>query len=598
MKLSKIYSSDERFNAIKFNDGFNVILGKIVDQSNLQSNSHNLGKSTLVELIDFMLLKDIGKNHFLKVHEDKFINHVFFLELKFDEDKYITIRRKVKNPSKIDFKFHENGCQDFRFDAVWSMYDLPLSSKSPDKNPKTILNNFWGFSETLPYPYRNYLNYFLRTQYDYDKVFKLSKHQGADINWKPALAYMLGYNGEVLKFKYELESQLKKEKELLEKMETELNVSLKDLNRIESLLDAAESKRDFVREKIDNFDFYFRERELNKELIESVESRISELNSLEYKIRYEMKEIHESLRSRNEFNIEKVKHLFEEVSISLPGQLVKSYEELIKFNKMVTTERNKFLVENLRNSETELQEILKDLQMLNDQRNDILSVLKEKDSFSKFKSYQLELVEIESEISSLLNKIDNYDALRTIEKRIHELTKELSDAVLALKEHVESKNELYKRIKDDFTKLAQQILNETAILYHEMNNSNNIDFIANISSLDEDELTAKADGYSYKKMLCVCFDLSVLINYRDDKFFKFAYHDGSLESMANTKRVTYLDTVRNICDKYNIQYILTALEDHLPDLEDGSKYILNKKDIVVELNNDADDSGRLFGFSF
>jgi uncharacterized protein YydD (DUF2326 family) len=57
MKISKIYAN-KSFKNVSFNEtGLNVIIGKISDRENTDLDSHNIGKSLLLEVIDFLLLK-------------------------------------------------------------------------------------------------------------------------------------------------------------------------------------------------------------------------------------------------------------------------------------------------------------------------------------------------------------------------------------------------------------------------------------------------------------------------------------------------------------------------------------------------------------
>ena len=81
MKLSKLYSNDGRFHSIEFNPGMNVVLGKVTRRYDRECDSHNLGKSTLVDLLDFMLLKDIDAKHIFRRFRDLFASHVFYLEI-------------------------------------------------------------------------------------------------------------------------------------------------------------------------------------------------------------------------------------------------------------------------------------------------------------------------------------------------------------------------------------------------------------------------------------------------------------------------------------------------------------------------------------
>ncbi|PTX16354.1 Uncharacterized protein YydD, contains DUF2326 domain [Halanaerobium congolense] len=598
MKISKIYSNDNRFEDIDFNDGLNIVLGKITNKENLDSDSHNLGKSTLIELIDFLFLKELKKGHFIKDNYSKFKNHIFFMELKLDEAEYITIKRGVSNNTKIYLKRHKNSKQNYVDETDWDYDKLPLTSNQSDKNPKEILNKLIGFNEILSYNYRKYITYFLRTQYDYDKVFKLSKFRGKDKSWKPALVELLGFDGKLVNKKYEYEKEINDKVKLIKDMEAELNITIGDLNKLRTLKEAKKKKRDEVAEKLDNFDFYFKERDLNKELVEDVETKISKLNTQEYNLKYDISQIKDSLNKNNNFDKGRVKKLFKEMNIYFPDQLEKSYDQLIAFNKKITEERSDFLKINLQKKKKQLNNILFKLEELNNKRNEILSVLKEKDSFAKFKKYQSQLVELENEISEISNKLDNLDKLQKISDKKQKLEAELEEVISKEKLEFGSSNRLYESIQSTFTDLVDKILDETAILYYEINNSDNIEFKAKITTIDEDKLTSKSEGYSYKKMLCVCFDLAVLINYNDKRFFEFTYHDGSFESMSDTKKIRYLDTIREICDKYDIQYILTALEDDIPRTSEGDLYEIKGKEVCITLDDREKDEGRLFGFSF
>lgn len=598
MKISKIYSNNDKFREIDLSDGMNIILGRVTNKANLDSDSHNLGKSTLIGLIDFMFLKELDRGNFLKDNSKKFDTYIFFMELKKSENDFITIKRGVKNNTKISLKFHQKGKRDFRECVNWDYKDIPLTTTDSNKNPKDILNRYWGMDNIFPYNYRQYINYFLRTQYDYDEVFKLSKFKGKDVAWKPAIAHLLGFNGDLIKEKYNIESNIATEQKLLAEMEDKLKISLNDLNQIESLLEINEVKKQTLQTKIDNFDFYLKERELNRELIEEVETKISYFNSEEYKLKYEVQKIKESIKRSTPFDIQKVKDLFSEIKVLFPNQLEKEYTDLIKFNNEITEERNRFLKETLENLEEELDQININLIQLNERRNTTLAILKEKDSFAKFKVFQMGLVEIENEISNLLSKISNYDVLKKMNENIKVKIGNLKTQIEDIEKHLKNGSETFRKINLDFSKLVDEILAETAVLYYEINSAKNIEFKAEIVSIEDEKITSKSEGYSYRKMLCVCFDLAVLLNYNIKEFYQFVYHDGSLESMSNTKKIRYIDKIRKLCSDNEIQYIFTALEDDIPRNTDGSLYEIDESEIAMILDDRENNEGRLFGMSF
>lgn len=99
-------------------------------------------------------------------------------------------------------------------------------------------------------------------------------------------------------------------------------------------------------------------------------------------------------------------------------------------------------------------------------------------------------------------------------------------------------------------------------------------------------------------MLCVIFDLAVAMAYNHENFIKVIYHDGVLESMADTKKITFLDKIYSITNKYKIQYIITTLTDHIPRDSNGKQFEFKREEIILELDDKPDNSGRLFSQKF
>ena len=119
MKLSKIYTNQLDFKNIKFNSGFNVIYADVKTNDD-NRNSHCLGKSLLIDLIDFLLLKKVGskKNHPLYKTKNEtgdylFNDYIFYLEIMLNSGKYLTIQRSVANNTKIAFKLNETSVENF-----------------------------------------------------------------------------------------------------------------------------------------------------------------------------------------------------------------------------------------------------------------------------------------------------------------------------------------------------------------------------------------------------------------------------------------------------------------------------------------------------
>lgn len=113
MKISKLYTNKENiFEPIAFNNGLNVVFAEIQLPENKDKDTHNLGKTTLGRLIDFCLLSKKNKDFFL-FRNELFNDFIFFIEIQLLDGSYLTIRREVREASKISFKKYTIGKQDF-----------------------------------------------------------------------------------------------------------------------------------------------------------------------------------------------------------------------------------------------------------------------------------------------------------------------------------------------------------------------------------------------------------------------------------------------------------------------------------------------------
>ena len=145
-----------------------------------------------------------------------------------------------------------------------------------------------------------------------------------------------------------------------------------------------------------------------------------------------------------------------------------------------------------------------------------------------------------------------------------------------------------------FTKARLEVLHVPAVLFVKQNDQGNLDFHVEVKSQGEDgEFSSEADGTTFKKLLCMAFDLAILSEYAGSRFCHFIYHDGALEGEDDRKKTALLRLVRRLCDDAGIQYILSAIQHELPRNPDGSALTFLPYEIVRELHDDG-DQGRLF----
>lgn len=204
MKFCKIYSNlNNQFHNIEFHDGLNVILAEITDKAKTEKDTHNLGKTLLISIIDFLLLKEINNKPKFFLTKGGFEKQLFLSELQLNSGNYLITQRGVDNPSKISFKLNEYKLDGFQTQLNWDEENLPLDKA------KQKLNEYLELDVIPSWPYRKPATYFLRTQSDFRDVFKLDKFKGRDKDWKPFMFDLLGFDGNVILEKYDFDDKKK-----------------------------------------------------------------------------------------------------------------------------------------------------------------------------------------------------------------------------------------------------------------------------------------------------------------------------------------------------------------------------------------------------
>jgi len=604
MKLSKLYSNDERFKNITFNlRGLNVIYADVQTAIGEKKNSHDLGKTKLAELIDYLLIKRIDKKHFLlKVTDNEgesiFKNHVFYLEVLLNDGRFLTIKRSVENPTKTSFSINEQKVNNYIPPTNWIYEDLSIDNA---KKTLAIYLNF-DFFKNKSYDYRKAINYCIRMQPDYEDVYRLSKFKGGkDIDWKPFMFDLLGFNGEVLRKKYQNDEEQDKINEQIKLLKKDFSVNETDRDEIIAQISLQDTKTKEAESKIDQLNFYEQDKSLIENGIDGIENKISDLNTISYNLNFDINKLQNSIKNNFAFDLSKVEKVFKESKIYFPNELKKDYSELIQFNEELTKDRNRLLKKTLKEKTEELNTINVQLEKLNHKKEELLSFLKDTDVFRRLKFYQKELAKLESELMKLTERLRIIDVIIEKEDKKQDLNKSIEDTIKEIRDisnHTE-KNDKYKLIRGLFSKYFLEVMDEDTYISWSINSNNNVDFkppvIKTKDSLSKD--TAKDEGRTYRKILCIIFDLAILVAYNIESYFRFVYHDDVLSQQDNGIKVRLLSLIQTVTRTHDIQYILSVIKSDLPIDKDDNPIYFNSSEIVLELN-DKDESGTLFGFEF
>lgn len=586
--ILKLYSNQKTFEDICFHDGLNVVLGEIRLNTDRERDTHNLGKSTLCQLLDFCLLKKRQKNFFLFEHADLFQDYIFYLETQLNDGRYLTIRRDVSEASKIWLLVSADRGVDARIldNEDWTHRRLPFD------RAKTLLDGLLGYEALRPWDYRKILGYLFRGQDDFTDVFRPSGFRGKDRDWKPFLLHIMGFDYEIFARRYDLEDEIDQLKSREQLLARQLSGGTDDPGELDALLAIRQREIDELQVFLDEFRLEPHDKAAVRELVDEIDSKSVELNDRRYEVRYSIAQIEKSLeKEKLLFSTSEAKKLFEEAGVLFAGQIERSFDQLMAFNANITEERRSYLMDDLDAARAELCQIEEDLGELDRRRSKLLGQLESADAISKYKSATNTLVERKAELEGIKYRREQVRDLQKTHREIAARQTELNACDAQVQDEIDRVSAvggkgLFPSLRSKFDDIVFKVISHHGMLSVSANSEGHAEFRADI--LGRSGLSTNQDeGATYRKLLCVAFDLALLISHNGSEFPDFVFHDDVFAGLDNRKKENLRDVMRS-CGNKGIQQIVTVIDSELPssDFFDGDE-------IALHLHDDG-ASGRLF----
>lgn len=585
MKLTKLYSDIEWFKTIIFNKNFNLVCWAQFWNNEWEATENWVWKTKLLQLIDYLL---INKNSdFSKKISEEFPEKCFLLEIELDANLYITILRKLSWTWSIFIKEHNKKYMDFS-NIVWDEKQRTYAKLWVDK-AKEILNSYikiewWIF-------YRKILKYFLKQQNSYENVFKVN--EGKDKDRKPRLYKMLWFNENLLIKKYLLENNIEifknqiKELWKLETSDENEDSKTNNIKKEKLLKELEELKKDLKDTPLSSYNF---DVNLINNTVQDIDLEIETLNKELYKVRKEISLINQSLNDKSyNIDIKNFSSFFAELEWFIPEkwkELTERIKDVWEFQKMLTKERNKILSKKKEKLDKVYESLLEKRTELDNKKQKSLELLKENNSFKKYNLKNVRISEILEELeslekySSITNVIDFYkDKINQDKKEKESIIESIQKANI-----VSNYPKLFVEISNLFWEIFSSVYDKKykPEIKISVNANNNLDFDISVIDKETGTLTDISQSDAVKKIFCYSFCLSLMINYKINEFsfFEFAYNDGLLDWVWRDVIKRCLAKTKEYCNKYNIQFIISAIESNIPD------WSIDDNDIIVRLSRE------------
>lgn len=574
MKLSRLYSNDDRFSEIVFKDGINLVLAT-------GEKPHSIGKSTFLDLIDYCLLKsDLTK----LLDSEKLRNFVFFLEIKKKSGEYLTIKRKIDS-KEVWFEEHSTSA-NLKDKSFQYCFKIDKASKFLSEKLGFSINGIQNQN------FRIYLSYFIREKADALDAFKPNKFKGKDSSWKPFVASMMGINIELISEKIKLDKTKVSIQNIIKVLESDFLV--KDINEkeIKQFIESHKQEIERIEKSCKNLDLFAEDEIKQRELIDQIDKDIANLNSEKYRLATRNRLINQTMKKQQEINLERIQKLFGDMNIYFKEELIKSFDDVVAFNNKISKDSNFYLEREKKENDIKLQEIDYTLKEQNDKRKQILENITQDNILEKIMQLMQESSELKLKIKSqedliiLLDKYkQNKNRLAEVKDNIQKISKKINHEIS------KENNPKLKKFLDDFTKYSQYILLENGNVNVALNGQNNIDFELKSSSLENQE-NSKSKGETFSKIHCFIFNLCSILLHQDDNFFNFVLYDGLFDGVATEYINRTIELMKDM-EKNGIQIIFTDIEK---DIQDSCFYNELRECCLLRELADTDEK-RLFAMA-
>jgi len=580
--IRSVRANKKGFHTVIFKAGVNLILADRSKSAGDKDTTNALGKSTLIEIIDFCLGNNTPPAKGLRV--EALQGWAFTLEMTL-AGKDVSITRATDIPG---FFAIEGKVDD------WPIKPTPNKEGVPGLDTKkwraVLAWALFGISEQASETgykpsARSLLSYFVRNQaVAYNTPFKYFDNQKT---WDIQVhnAFLLGLNWE----KAATWQQLKDQKNALDALKQAIKTGAVDgelasLGELEAERLRLSTQLEREREALSNFRVLPQYREieaqangLTADLHHLVNANIVDKRRLE---RYR-----DSVVGEDAPPDDRLEALYAEAGVALPGAVVKTLDDARAFNAKIITNRREFIAAEVAALEEAIVE--RDLQIvaLTERRARYLNALAGQGALEELTQLQDLHAATRLKVDELTNRITQLRQMTTKVDTIKVETVELKRATTL---DYEERRTVWSQALSLFSEFSESLYKSPGRLVIDIDDTG--------YKFDVEIAGSPSEGIS--KMKIFCYDLTLISFARQRGLgIDFLIHDSTIfDGVDPRQRAHALELASAMAEKYGFQYICTLNTDMVP-LKDFSADFDFESLIRVRLT-DTDPSGSLLGFRY
>lgn len=573
MKLRSVTANKDHFRPVSFRDGLNVVLAERTETSRETDSRNGVGKTTLFQIIDFCLGGQVrGADGLGKLSGSDW---QFSLSLAFGSEHELTVTRALDDAGDI----HLSG----------AVIELGLGDASPGSIRARAWTNWLGqrcfdlSSGDLKGEYdptfRRLFGHFLRFRADayvspFEIFGKQPPHQTQVDN-----AYLMGLNWQLA---VEWQRWKDRNKTLGALAKNDIEELAERLGELESRRVRVESQRRRLAQQLKDFEVLPEYREIEARANRAT-SRMQALAN-EMTISARLLELYQQqLTSETADEAAAVLEVFREAGVVFGDVLQRSLEEIVDFHAQVAKNRHDYLQAEILRIEAAQHERAEEVQQLEDNRREDLSLLETHGALEDFAQLQQRLGSAAATSEALGQQIEDLREIRR-GKAAQKLAQVELQQRTAL--DVDERLPSVASILENFSETFESLYGEAA------------DLVVDVGEAGyQFRVSLPMQGsHGVGKVGVFAYDVAVTNDWaRKGRGVGFLAHDSIIFDGVDERQIASgIRRAMKFADELDYQYVITMNSDDLPTAQ-LETYEIDVADVTVITLTDSDPSGGLLG---
>lgn len=580
--IKAVRANKRGFRTALFTAGVNLVLADRSTTAGDKDTTNALGKSTLIEIIDFCLASNTSPGKGLRI--EALQGWAFTLELTIGGNDVAVTR----SPDAPAFFMIEGPT------AGWPVHPSLNKEGTPGLDTKkwraVLAWALFGISELVSeagykLSARSLLSYFVRNQpaaynipfkyFDNQKTWDIQVHN----------AFLLGLNWEKAAFWQQLKDQRNALDALKQAIKTgAVDGELASLGELEAERIRLTMQLEREREALSNFRVLPQYREIEAQ-VNILTNDIHGLVNANIVDKRRLERYRESLVNEDAPTADRLEALYIEAGIALPGAVRKTLADARAFNEKIIANRREFIAREIAALEASITERDAEIVTLTDRRAGYLSALAGQGALEELTQLQELHAATRLKVDGLTNRIIQLRQMTTKADTIKVETVELKRATIL---DYEERRALWSQALSLFSEFSEHLYKAAGRLVIDIDDTG--------YKFDVEIAGSPSEGIS--KMKIFCYDL-MLISFARQRGLgmDFLIHDSTIfDGVDPRQRAHALELAAAMAEKYGFQYICALNTDMVPisDFSQGFDF-----EPLVRLRlTDTDPTGSLLGFRY